>query len=162
VTGCRWKALTAGAAATARCCAITGVVMLVGEGELLVMELSAVMSPATALSHNVAARRIATRRWPLPQLPAPPADQSETRTDGPSQQTPSHIHPAWLLTDAELCHAWRIRSRAQAARTGVLFAGLQRPDERTCLVGDTGGTHRAVASYWLGSLAGCRSAASHR
>jgi hypothetical protein len=102
VTGCRWKALTAAAAATARCCAITGVVMLVGEGELLVMELFAVMSPATALSHNVAARRIAARRWPLPQLPAPPADQSETRTDGPSQQNTQPYTPGLV---AHRCRA---------------------------------------------------------
>jgi hypothetical protein len=93
--------------------------MLVGVGRCQSTLLFAVKSPATALSYNVAARRIAARRWPLPQLPAPPADQSETRTDGPSQQTPSQIHPAQLLSDADLCKALRSSSRAfrQPART---------------------------------------------
>jgi hypothetical protein len=36
---------------------------------------------------------VAARRWPLPQLPAPPADQSETRTDGPSQQNTQPYTP---------------------------------------------------------------------
>jgi hypothetical protein len=67
----------------------------------------------------LATTSLAARRWPLPQLPAPPADQSEIRTDSPSQRTPSQIHPAscsQMPTCARPCAPTAARSCSQPER----------------------------------------------
>ena len=114
VTDYRRQALTAAAAGTAGCCAITGLNTLVGHEALLVIVLFTVTSPAAAQSYIATARRIAARRWPLAQLQAPTAGQTESPIQSLNHQTFSRIYPERLLTDDELCQAWRTSSSAIA------------------------------------------------
>ena len=114
VTDYRRQALTAAAAGTAACCAIAGLNALVGQEALLVMVLFTVTSPA-AVRHCIAtAHRIAARRRPPAQLHARTSGQIENPIQSLNHQTPSQIHPERLLTDLELCQAWRTSSSAIA------------------------------------------------
>ena len=110
----RRQALTAAAAGTAGCCAIGGLNTFVGQEALLVMVLFTVTSPAAAQSYIATARRIAARRRPPAQLQAPTAGQIENPIQRLNHQTSSQICPIGLLTDDELCQAWRTSSSAIA------------------------------------------------
>lgn len=110
-TGYRRQAVTAAAAATAGCAAVTGLFMLVGQGALVVTFLFALTSPAAARGYIVLARQITAWRRPSPQLHPLTTDLGETVPEGQSQRLTNEI-PARELTDAELCQAWRTSSHA--------------------------------------------------
>ena len=114
LTDNRRQALTAAAVGTAGCCAIAGLNTLVGQEAMLVMVMLTVTSPAAAQSYIATARRIAAGCWPLAQLQAPTAGQIENPIQSVDHQTSSRIHPVRLLTDDELCQAWRTSSSAIA------------------------------------------------
>ena len=110
VSDYRRQALTATAVGAAGCYAVAGLDTLIGHEALLVMVWLAVTSPAAVQHCSATAHRVAARRWPLAQVQVPAAGQVES----PNHQRSSRIQPARLLTDVELCQAWRISSRAIA------------------------------------------------
>lgn len=110
-TGYRRQAVTAAAAATAGCAAVTGMFMLVGQGALVVAFLFAVTSPAAARGYIVLARRLTAWRRPSPQLHPLTTVLGETAPEGLCRRLTNEIR-ARELTDAELCQAWRTSSHA--------------------------------------------------
>jgi len=106
-TGCRRQAVTAAAAVTAGCAAVTGLFMLLALWALFVAFLFAVTLPAAARGYIVLARRITA--WRRLQLHAVTTKLGETAPEGLSQRLTGQI-PARDLTDAELCQAWRTSS----------------------------------------------------
>jgi hypothetical protein len=108
-TGCAREAVTAAAAVTAGCYAVTGLFMLLAQWALLVAFLFAVTSPAAARGYFALARRITA--WRRRRLNAVTTRLGETSPERLNQRLTSQI-PARELTDAELCQAWRASSHA--------------------------------------------------
>jgi hypothetical protein len=78
VSDYRRQALTAAAIGAAGCCAIAGLTTLFGHQALLVLVWLAV-TPPPAVRHVIAsAHRVATHRWPLPELQIPAARQADS------------------------------------------------------------------------------------